>query len=176
MTPERQYFNEVILPKFIKKYVGKNTIIDVGKPNDGWGYRQMFNGADYRTLDRNADLNPDILDDMENTKLQEEVADIIICNGVMEQCDNPFKLVAGLWKVLKIGGHGLFGIMSVGFPMIQDLDLCRFTPQGVDKLLRDFKIIDIDYRTREVLWATDINADVKEWKEIPSYIFVTVQK
>ena len=161
MTPEREYFNTMILPKFIKKYVGKNTVIDIGKPNDGWGYRHMFNGADYRTLDRQADLSPDIVDDMEDTKLEAEYADVIICNGVIEQCDNPFRLVAGLHKVLKAGGHGLFGIMSVGFPMMQDLDLCRFTPQGVGRLLKDFKIVDTDVRERE---------------GVPSYIFVTVQK
>ena len=161
MTPERQHFNEVVLPRFIKEYVHKNIVLDVGKPNDGWNYRQMFEGMNYKTLDRRKDLKPDIVDDMEDTKLAEEYTDIVICNGVFEQCCNPFKLVEGLWKVLRRDGYGLLGIMSVGFPMIQDLDLCRFTPQGVDRLLRAFKIINMDIRERD---------------KMPSYIFVTVQK
>jgi len=106
MTPERQHFNEVVLPKFIKEFVKKDDmVIDVGKPNDGWNYRRMFNElpvepAHYRTLDRRADLHPDIVDDMENSNLAKEIANIVICNGVFEQCNNPFKLVEGLWKVL----------------------------------------------------------------------------
>ena len=162
MTEERKHYNEVVLPQFIKSYVKVgNLVLDVGKPNDGWGYRGLFPAVNYLTVDRNPIVAPDILDDMENTTLDEACADCVICHGVWEQCDNPFKLVEGLRKVLKVGGYGLFGIMSIGFPMIQDLDLCRFTPQGVEKLLKDFSIV---------------NLSVIDRQGVPSYIYVIVKK
>lgn len=161
MTPERKHYNEVILPKFIKEFVKPgDCVIDVGKPNDGWGYREMFKGTDYKTLDCNINLKPDILDDMEDTKLS-ECADVIICYGVTEQCENPFKLVEGLRKILKPGGYGLIGIMSIGFPMIQDWDLLRFTAQGAGQLLQDFELIDFEVKNRG---------------EIPSQIYAVVKK
>ena len=162
VSPERKEFNEFILPKFIKNYVKKDDLVmEVGKPDDGWGYREMLEGTRYVTLDRNGVLNPDIIDDMENTKVNESTIDCIICFGVMEQCANPFKLVAGIRKILKPGGYALFGIMSIGYPLWQDVDLCRFTPQGADRLLENFKIVDHHEYFRD---------------NIPTYIFRTVQK
>lgn len=162
MTPERKYFNEVVLPRFIRDFVQTgDLVVDVGKPNDGWGYREMFREARYKTLDRNKFLQPDIWDDIEDTKLEESSIDCIVCFGVWEQCANPFKLVKGLQKILKVGGFGLFGIMSIGVPLIQDWDLCRFTPQGVERLLKDFRVADFDVVNRG---------------EIPSYVFVVVVK
>lgn len=165
MTPEREYFNITVLPKFIKDYVTKgDAVIDIGKPNDGWGYRKMFEdvGAIYKTLDRRRDLNPDIWCDVEEVQLRKEIADCIICNGVTEQCNNPFKLVDGIKEILKIGGFGLFGIMATSFPLIQDLDLWRFTPQGIGKLLNKFCLVDFDASQNR--------------RGISSYIFVIVKR
>ena len=145
ISQERKHFNEAILPGFVKDFIEEgNLVIDVGRPDEGWGYREIVNevpGVVYKTLDKRADLDPapDIVDDMENTTLEIASVDRIICWATVEQCDNPFKLVDGIWKVLKPGGYALFGILSIGYPLWQDLDLCRFTPQGVRHLLKGFR-------------------------------------
>ncbi len=152
MTPERQRFNEEILPEFIRAYVrAGNRVVDVGKPDDGWGYREMFQEMDYKTLDRDEGLNPDICFDMEGMQWPGLPYDIMICYGVTEQCDNPFLLMKGLAHILKPGGYGLIGIMSVGFPMVQNLegDLARFTPEGAYRLLKVFDIVDVEIAERD---------------------------
>ncbi len=166
MTPERQRFNEEILPGFIKKYVKTgDRVVDVGKPDDRWGYREMFEGTDYNTLDRDETLNPDICFNLEWTDFLEDgksMFDIVVCYGVTEQCGDPFKLIDGVEAMLKPGGYGLIGIMSIGFPMVQDLegDLVRFTPYGAKRLLRKFDIVDFVVADRE---------------GVPSQIYATVR-
>ena len=144
MTPERQVFNEEVLPKFALEYVKDNdVIVDIGKPNDGWGYNKLFNKAKYLTLDRNPELKPDIVMDLEwieEYKQYIHYANCIIAHGVWEQCNNPFELYDGIVTLLKPKGYGLLGIMLSGFPLVQDLDLFRFTEQGVHRLLKDDKI------------------------------------
>lgn len=171
MTPDRKYFNEVMLPKFIKNYVKENDfVVDVGKPDKGWGYREIFEivGAKYQTLDKKPELNPDILLDIEtfwyNYKTWNkfrELADCIVCMGVIEQCDNPFKVIDGIYQTLKPNGYVLFGIISTHFSMKQDIDYLRFTPQGAHKLLSAFNILDFKVFTDN---------------DKPSSIFAIVQK
>ena len=166
LTPERKYFNEVYLPKFISSFVKQgDLVVDVGKPLDIFGYRQAYEatGAVYKTLDKKKDYFPDIWDNMEDTKLQEGSVDCIGGYGIWEGCGNPFKLIAGIRKVLKSGGYGVFGIMSIGFPMLSaiEVDKWRFTPNGATKLLCGFNILDLSERDRG---------------GAPSYVFVVVQK
>ena len=164
MTPERKIFNEEILPKFINEYVKENdVVVDIGKPNDGWGYKQLFSKATYQTLDRHDWLQPDIVMDLEcidKHQLFKGYADCAVAMGVWEQCDNPFKLYDGILALLKPKGYALLGIMLTGFPLIQDLDLHRFTEQGVFKLLRDCKIEHLKICNRD---------------GIPSYAFAIVR-
>lgn len=164
MTPDRKYFNEVMLPRFIEKYVKNgDDVVDVGKPEDGWGYKEMFKGTNYKTLDKNPDLKPDIFEDIEDYKLfiRNAFVDCIVCMGVMEQCNSPFEVIRGIDCILKPGGHALFGIISTHFSMKQDIDYLRFTPQGAHKLLSVFNILDFKVFTDN---------------DKPSSIFAIVQK
>lgn len=159
---ERIAYNQKVLPNFISKYVKKgNVVVDIGKPNDGWGYRKLFNEMDYKTLDIKKELGPDIVDDIANTKLGECSVDCVICMGIWEQCENPFDVIKGVRKILKVGGYALFGIISVSFPMWQDIDYLRFTPQGARMMLKDFKFLEEQLVFRG---------------ELPSYSFIIVSK
>jgi hypothetical protein len=62
--------------------------------------------------------------------------------------------------MLKEGGYALFGIMSVGYP-IYDTDFTRFTPRGVDALLKDYKILE-----EEIIYNGSF----------PSYVFAICKK
>ncbi len=164
MKTAREIFSEKVLPEFAKKYVKNgDLVVDIGKPPKAFHYERHFTQANYKTLDRMASKNPDILDDLENTKLHKNSFDIIIAHGLWAQCDNPFKLIEGCYDILKHGGYALFGIISVMFPMSGSLDLIRFTPSGVRKLLKKFEIISF-----YVLKVGEI--------PLPSYIYVVARK
>ena len=57
-------------------------------------------------------------------------------------------------------GLVLFGIMSVAYPII-NLDYTRFTPQGINVLLKDFEQMEKEIVYRE---------------KVPSYVYVIAKK
>lgn len=160
LTPERCKFHE-ILGKFYSYLPNdKDTLIyDVGVSNSH-NYKEYFKEYDYRTLDCDKSKNPDILIDLEGRFAIFE-ADAIICMGVTEQCENPYNLIDGVTTALMRGGIALFGIISVGYP-VYDNDRVRFTPSGVDHLLKDYEVLERDIFCRS--------------HDIPSYVFVIGRK
>jgi len=158
VTPERYKFQEFQLK--LKNYlVEDNLIYDIGK-NNKYDYSPRFKEYIYKTVDRMMSKEPDIFLDLEYDTIDLPQADAVICNGVTEQCDNPFKVLESLDKMLKNKGYILFGIASVGYP-IYDIDYTRFTPNGVRRLLRDYRILE-----EEIMYRN----------ELPSYILLIVQK
>ncbi len=162
VSPERQMYNTVILPKFIDSGLKpRMLVIDVGKPDEGWGYKSLFEDMIYLTLDKKAELCPDIIDDMENTVLEDNTVDALICMGIWEQCFDPAKMADSVKKIVKIGGYVLFGIMALGYPEIQEEDYQRFTVMGAKRLVSDFKICELSLAKRG---------------DMVSYVFAICQK
>lgn len=158
VSPERHKYHE--LQSKLKNYLLKdNLIYDIGK-NDKYNYSEKFWDCIYKTLDRLESKNPDILLDLEYDTIELPQADAILCNGVLEQCDNPFKVIESIDKLIKIGGYVLFGIASIGYPPYET-DYVRFTLNGVKRLLINYKILE-----EEIVYRNDI----------PSCVFVIVQK
>jgi len=168
MTPERRYFNEAVLPAFVEDHAKPGSVVlDVGHPDEGWGYRKLWTdaGADYKTVDRSKELKPDIVADIEEYEFFDKshrLPEIVVCHGVMEQCHNPFVMADAIHDMLLKGGRALFGMLSIGYPLWQDLDLCRFTPQGAERLFSDWKSCNLDV--------------IYRYGDVPSAIYAVVQK
>lgn len=136
-SPERLMFHELAIPR-LKTYMRDNDVIyDIGK-SMSWDYKTFFTQK-LLTIDRNPEVKPDVLLDIENDKIETK-CDVVLCNGVMEQCTNPFKLVDGVHYMLNREGVALFGIMSVAYPIF-DCDYVRFTPRGIERLLNRFELL-----------------------------------
>jgi hypothetical protein len=157
ISQERLRFHE--FQKKFKSYLKPGYIIyDIGK-DPKWDYKKVYQNYKYFTVDNNPEVSPDILDDIEETHLSES-CDALICWGVTEQCNNAYKLLEGISKILKPNGLGLFGIISVGYP-IYGKDFVRFTPQGAIKLLSDFDLLE-----KEIVYR----------KGVPSYVIAICRK
>ena len=158
LSNERIIYNELI-NQFKGFGPTGGLIYDIGK-SQLLDYKSTFKDFKYFTVDRNRNIGSDIIDDLEETKIV-ELADGVLCNGVMEQCTDPVAVMRGVYNIMKPNGHLLFGAVSLGYPPFE-FDYCRFTPKGVDYvLLPHFKILEtkIVYRN-----------------ELPSYTFKICKK
>lgn len=158
LSNERRIYNE-LTNQFKRLLPVGGLIYDIGK-SQLLDYKSTFEGYKYLTVDRNRNIGADIIDDLEETKIV-ELADGVLCNGVMEQCTNPMAVLESIYKILKPMGHLLLGAMSIGYPMYE-FDYQRFTPKGVNiVLLRRFETLETRIVAR---------------KGIPSYVFVIARK
>jgi hypothetical protein len=165
ITPEREGFHRW-LDMFRYMIPEDGLIYDVGK-SDRFDYSNFLGKFVYKTIDRSNEKSPDFVLDVENFGEDMDTdhfdpADAVICNGVMEQCGDPFSLVVGINKLLKKGSLVLMGTMSVGFPIYQT-DRTRFTPFGAEQIMVDsgFEVI---------------KSEVIHRGELPSYVFLICRK
>lgn len=161
ISPERQKYHNLL-----KDFSGQITglVYDIGK-SDYHNYSNLF--ANIKTIDRELKKNPDICTDIEKINKEDmdhylETAHAVLCNGVIEQCDNPFRMIEACHVLLKHAGLALFGMCLLGYPS-HDLDRFRFTRQGAELAITraGFKIMSTDVVQRD-------NKD--------SYIYVVAQK
>src|SRR6185503_14443596 len=161
-SPERNEFNSW-LSRFRDIMKDGALVYDIGKSHlhDYKTIIEAERGLRYRSIDRDPDKKPDIIADVELDGSIDQ-ADAAICNGVIEQSDDPVGVIKGAARLVKMGGYVLFVIISVGYPLFER-DFCRFTPNGVIRVLNNsgFEIKDFHIITRDAL---------------PSYVFSICKK
>ena len=161
MSPERKRYHQ-IMSEFILLLSPKSTVYDIGK-STRFDYAPLFSGHSFKTIDRDPDKRPDIAMDIEMlTSSSFATADALLCNGVIEQCNDPMQMIRGCNSLLKSGGLILFGFCLLGYPPY-DNDRFRFTSQGAIVAVKrnGFNIIKIDIVKRN---------------DIESYIYVLAKK
>jgi ubiquinone/menaquinone biosynthesis C-methylase UbiE len=103
--------------------------------------------GEYKTLDINRDLGPDVVADAHNLPIHDNSVDGVISNSVLEHMYNPFRAVDEIHRVLRPGGkalvytpfiHAYHGGDKKGGP-----DYWRFSKDGLKYLFREFSHIDI---------------------------------
>ena len=160
MTPERQYLNEVMLPLFKEMLLPDEVVFDIGK-SETWDYKKVI--PSIITVDRDRAKKPDILMDVEKDLEGKFICKSLICNGVTEQCDNPFTLIEGVIRILNNHGLALFGINLLGYPYLPNTnDNFRFTPDGAIKAVSKY----FDILIKEILYRDTI----------ASYIYIIGRK
>lgn len=110
---------------------------------------------DYRTVDRDESLDPDIVLNLESEFLN-DAADAIIVNGVFEQCNDPWALLRSVWLSLKSGGKLLVGLPSIGMEPYGEKDKWRVTRAGAREYMKHYKVTGF-------------------W-EFPTYFYITGEK
>jgi ubiquinone/menaquinone biosynthesis C-methylase UbiE len=124
--------------KFIKKYCSEKNIIAL---NLGSGNSDLSENVS------NVDLfnypNVNLVCNIENLPLKDNSCDIILNIAVLEHVQNPEKIVAEIYRVLKKGG-----LVFSSFPFIQGyhaspFDFSRRTVEGIKYLYKDFEPVEV---------------------------------
>lgn len=126
----------------LSKFHGK--ILDVG----GADFVKQIDitlGDEYLCLDLKKTTNTSILADAHDIPFKNESFDCIICNAVLEHVEQPSKVLAEIYRVLKFDG-----LLWVSVPFLQHIhadpyDFRRFTNNGLKYEVESvgFNVIDI---------------------------------
>ena len=109
----------VQLKRFAERLPDGGLVLDIGHYLKQ-SYQTFFPKQQFATIDRNPTVGATHVVDVEAIRGNIHgvpFADGLLCNGVTEQCDNPYDLVRGCYHLLKPGGLALFGIMGPGYPL-----------------------------------------------------------
>lgn len=165
VSQERLKYHE-IMAEFVKSIPKGSIVYDIGK-SIHHDYSGVFKDHDFSTIDMYDVKGPDILMNIEELpQIKPEdrppLADAMLCNGVIEQCNDPMQMIRSCHGMLKDGGLILFGFCLLGYP-IHDLDRFRFTQSGALFAVRRCGFSVHKYQ-------------IVSRKETESYIYVVAQK
>ncbi|ELS02154.1 methylase involved in ubiquinone/menaquinone biosynthesis [Xenococcus sp. PCC 7305] len=160
--------------KFLRKVISQitnnqNYIVDVGAGNSP--YYEYFTGkiARYIAIDRFTSLANDderqiekLSGYAENLPLENETADIVLCNQVLEHVNDPIKATTEIYRILKPDGLFIGSVPHVSPIHLEPYDFRRYTDLGIKKLLENAGFVDIKiegnggvYSTVAVILAMD---------------------
>ena len=141
-TKGREFMNTVLFPLFVKRFKDGDKIINIGK-HWFWDYSFYFNNfqlrCDYQTTDIDPTQKSDIVDDIENTQLEENSADGVIYVGMSDIGVDNDKAIPNCYKILKSGGRFLVSFHAGGEQSLTT----NGGFQAFLRLLKDFIIDDI---------------------------------
>lgn len=130
---------------FKKHYVKSNSkILDVGSYNVNGTYKSLFQDCDYIGIDITHGSNVDIVcTDPYDYPFDIGSFDIVICGQVLEHTKHPWKLVAEIYRVVKIGGYVCLVAPWRWEIHRHPIDCFRILPDGMESLMSDagFKIV-----------------------------------
>lgn len=147
ISEQRRFLNEFLIAECRPS---SGLVYDIGK-SQTWDYRPFFPSCNYKTVDRDLALRPDILHDMERRPLDPQ-AGFIFFNGVFEQCDDPWAIMRNIRASLLPGGTLLAGIANTKMPLYGERDRWRITRAGIDIYFKSYTIKHL-YELPEYFYA-----------------------
>lgn len=121
------------------KYNMTGRVLDVGSLDVNGCYRDIF--EDYTGSDVVAGNNVDIVQPSQyELPFKDEEFDFVVSGQMLEHCENPFKIVAEMSRVLKKGG-----ILAITVPWYlhyhaYPIDCWRFSPDGMKCLVKELPL------------------------------------
>lgn len=137
--PDREY-----LKRFIAKYTRKmeGSVLDVGGGTRR--YAHLFKHCkEYRVLDLNAEVAPDIVASAEKIPLLDASVDGILCSQVLGDIPNVTTAIGEMTRILKPGGHILLTESLFNEQHDEPYDFWRFTAFAWQLLLHDNFVIEV---------------------------------
>lgn len=130
MHPSSMNNMKTVKAKYLSYLNCKSTILDVGGRGLGSdrSYRSLFEGnfKDYHVADINEGLGvTHVMPGQYTLPFEDNMFDLIVSGQMLEHCDNPFKSVAEMKRVLKPNAYIVLIAPSAG-PRHDDQDCWRF--------------------------------------------------
>ena len=116
-----RYPHDIFLDSKVRAIAKEKTVYDIG---GGPGfqkwlkqYKPLFANVDYKTVDYNANLEPDIVGDIHHLPFEDGSIPAIICYAVLAHVRDPIRAVEEMQRVLVPGGKLLVYVPSI-YPYI----------------------------------------------------------
>jgi SAM-dependent methyltransferase len=110
--------------------------LDLGAFRSPYGSLVEALGYELRTLDLTLENGADFAGTVEATGLADASFDLVICTQVLEHCDDPWRGVAEIRRILKPEGKAILSAPHVWFFHPHPHDHWRFTQEGMLRLCR----------------------------------------
>jgi ubiquinone/menaquinone biosynthesis C-methylase UbiE len=131
------------LQEFLPKMHGK--VVDIGCGQSPYKHllnsqKAQYYGLDIEDANQKFDYeNPQIIRfDGQNIPLEDSSMDCFICTEVLEHIQEPNKIIAEIYRILKVGGVGIVTVpWSARYHYIP-YDYYRYTPSTLNRLFQDF--------------------------------------
>jgi len=145
MTKWDKFFDEKI-----REIAQEKNILDIGGgfhfQKQLKKYQLLFQGKNYKILDKELAYQPDIVADIQKMPLANESVDAIICKAVLQHIPEPHQAVKEIYRVLKKEGKCLVYVPFL-YPYHAKegvyKDYYRYTKDGLEYLFRKFSSIEI---------------------------------
>jgi SAM-dependent methyltransferase len=123
------------LVESIPRTGASGAALDLG--SDSSPYRKLLQraGLSVQTLDVPGSA-ADFAGTAENTGLPEASFDVVLCTQVLEHCNDPWRAVQEMHRILRPGGYLIASAPHVWFFHPHPTDHWRFTQQGLAHLCR----------------------------------------
>jgi SAM-dependent methyltransferase len=122
-------------------------------------YRELFAHLDYVTVDWEHSVHPgargvDVVATAEQIPVPEGSFDAVLSTQVLEHVAEPQRVLRELHRVLRPGGR-LFMTVPLAWELHeQPFDFYRYTPSGLEHLLRGARFAEIEVRPRNDTFST----------------------
>lgn len=141
-TKGREYMNTIVIPRFAEFFKDGDTIYNIGQ-HVFWDYSLLFNNftkrCNYLTTDTDPTQgDPDVIDDIVDSKIESDTADGVIYVGMSDVVGNHPEAVKHMYRILKPGGRLLLSFHGGGTGPILNTNI-----NGVLDLLKEFKIDEL---------------------------------
>lgn len=135
---------------FIENYQDqiKGNVLDLGTGTWTWPQERFGEQCTITTFDQFAHDHIDIVGDLHKLSdfVKKDYYDVVFCLDVIEHLENPFIAIAQIYQVLKKAG-----VLLASTPFAKNLhgeeygDYWRITRQGWRLLLKDFRVIQVEW-------------------------------
>lgn len=137
------------LDKWLDEALPENgqTVLSVGSAGPVTDFIKTKKGIQLKTLDINADKNPDFVCDLTDMNVIEDNSlNCVVVLEVLEHVKNPQKALSEIFRVLKPGGEIILSTPFIFHIHAEPHDYWRFTHYGLRLILEDYTDIVIRER------------------------------
>jgi len=112
----------------------QRVALDIG--SDKSPYREFLSKKKFKvsTLDVDDGQGAEYVGTAEDTRLSDNSFDLVLCTQVLEHCQDPFRGIDEIQRILKPGGFAIISVPHIWFYHPHPSDYWRFTQEGVLQL------------------------------------------